>query len=189
MSAFCLKSGVFRLYFAPPSQRSHRWQLVQPAVLRSGHLQTLSSAISWLFPMHRSACILQTVRRMGLFVLAAVVHTSRDELGEKGNMLSKQLILKKKQQTFGPLNKFGTLKRKLPALKRHLTHAFSFWMLLPWLTLDLSKCPWSYHCRTHRNDWSLWSSWSFQSWVCSFTDLGCTWCLLGRGKSSDWGHT
>lgn len=71
------------ILLSPPSQRSHMWQLVQPVVFRSGHLQTLSSATRWFFPIHCSACIRQTVRRMGLFVLAAVVHTSRDELGKR----------------------------------------------------------------------------------------------------------
>lgn len=68
----------------PPSQRSHMWQLWQPVVLRLGHLQTESSAITWLVPMHFSACIRQTVRRMGLNLTTAVVHTSRDELGGGG---------------------------------------------------------------------------------------------------------
>lgn len=66
-----------------PSQDSHMWQLVQPVVLRSGHLQMLSSATSWFFPMHSSVCILQAVRRIGFVLTTEVAHTSRDELETK----------------------------------------------------------------------------------------------------------
>lgn len=40
-----LNLEFLHILLSPPSQRSHMWHLVQPVVLRSGHLQTLSSAI------------------------------------------------------------------------------------------------------------------------------------------------
>lgn len=114
---FVLNLEYLHILLSPPSQRSHMWQLVQPVVLRLGHLQTLSSAIRWFFPTHRSACIWQTVRTTGLFVMAAVVHNCRDELGKRkyGVKASKKT---KQKQAFGPREQIEDTQRKSTCTQR-----------------------------------------------------------------------
>lgn len=92
------------------------------------------------------------------------------------------------------MKRFRVLWVKIPAFKRHLTHAFSFWKLLPWLALDLRKDLWLGHCRTHQNGSSLSPSFypplltQQHPRVQSIIDLGCIRCWPDQVRNSDWGR-
>lgn len=95
------------------------WQLVQPVVLRSGHVHELSSTISWSFPKHRSVCILHTVSRTDFLLAAVDAHTSKDELVTKiiVRLESKKIDVRQ------PI-RISEVNR-LPALKRYFANTFS----------------------------------------------------------------
>lgn len=104
-----------------PSQVSHMWQPVQPAVLRCGHLQALSSAITGFLPIHCSACILHTLR-WDCLPTEIVAHNSKDELvasksrvkrnKHKNNDSQESLVTKLGEETY-PHSK-GILQTHFP---------------------------------------------------------------------------
>lgn len=120
-----------------PSHISHMWHMVQPVVLRSGHLHVLSSAIIWLFPIQCRACILQTLRRTVLLFTGLVAHTSKDELLTQSSTGTREFM---KYVQF--LHVSWTKWWNIPALERHFANTFSSGGFLPRLTLHDRRAAW-----------------------------------------------
>ena len=131
-----LLNGLFCLLgkIPVPPQVSHMWQLVQPVVLRCGHMQALSSASVTFFPAHCSARILHTLTTLGFLLITWVsAHNSKEDLGTKTLSLSRQQI------------KFTISKWSLTnvlALMRHSTKTSSFGKRLPLLTVAQASQAW-----------------------------------------------